>query len=199
MKRSFIVLVLAIIFAIVPNCTWADDVDMPSSTDLWDNWNSGDDGREVKPVSDEEFDKAIESLSSKKNKRLKKKQIPKGEEFHQGNETDFINENAPKSKDDGLPVVCIPVDLVIDDAILPVGHYQIKAEKTDDGVVMKFFQAQYLMAQVPAVETEDDFGEDTISFGKWNFEDDGNKIKFIFGSMDLNAYTEIKVNNPQEW
>jgi hypothetical protein len=55
------------------------------------------------------------------------------------------------------------------------------------------------MAQVPAVETEDDFGEDTISFGKWNFEDDGNKIKFIFGSMDLNAYTEIKVNNPQEW
>jgi hypothetical protein len=195
MKKNFLILLFAVFIGLSTNCVLADDVDLPSTGDLWDNWTSGDDGREVKPVSDEEFDKAIESLSSKKNKRqekLRKKQIPKGEEFHQGNETDVINENAPSNKDDGLPVVCIPTELVVGDEILPVGHYQIKAEKDGDNVVMKFFQAQYLMAQVPAVETNDDFGEETISFGKW-IQEDETTIKFIFGSMDLNAYAELKI------
>lgn len=90
-----------------------DDVDLPATGDLWDNWGAeqnfyGND----KNVSDEDFDKAIDSLKSKKNRwvdRLKKKQIPKGEEFNQSNETEIINEQADK---DTLPVVTIPVEII---------------------------------------------------------------------------------------
>lgn len=171
----------------------ADDVDLPATGDLWDNWSgAGQDGREAKPVSDEDFDKAIDQLDKKINKRKykqMKKQIPKGEQFHQGNETEFINE---KSDKDTLPVLSIPVELAVgSDGVLPVGHYQIKGEKDDDGnVYINFYQSQYLMARFPAVETDEDFDQDTIVFGEWSSEGE-NKIKVIFGSMDFNAYTII--------
>ena len=38
--------------------TLADDVDAPATGDLWDNWNTRQEEREAKPVSDEDFDKA---------------------------------------------------------------------------------------------------------------------------------------------
>ena len=176
----------------------ADDVDLPSTGDLWDNWGASQSyyGQD-KSVSDEDFDKAIESLKDKKNKwvkRFKKWQTPKGEEFHQGNETEAINQSDESKKDEGHPVVSIPVGLVIGDSILPVGHYQIQAEKDGDEVYLKFYQSQYLMAQVPAVETDDDFGEETITFAKW-FPEGEDEIKLIYGSMELNAYTVIKIQD----
>ena len=173
-----------------------DDVDLPATGDLWDNWGAeqnfyGND----KNVSDEDFDKAIDSLKSKKNRwvdRLKKKQIPKGEEFNQSNETEIINEQADK---DTLPVVTIPVEIILKDGVLPVGHYQLKGEKTDDNnVVLRLYQAQYMMAELPAIETDDDFDEETITFAKWLLEGE-DKIKIIYGSIDLNAYSIVDIKN----
>lgn len=173
-----------------------DDVDLPASGDLWDNWGAeqtfyGQD----KNVSDEEFDKTVDALKSKKNKRaerLRKKQIPKGEEFNQSNDTEIINEQVNK---DSLPVITLPVEIVLKEGILPIGHYQLKAEKTDDNnVVLRLYQSQYLMAEFPAIETEEDFDEETITFGKWLLEGE-NKIKIIYGSIDLNAYAIVNINN----
>ena len=174
----------------------ADDVDLPASGDLWDNWGAEQSfyGQD-KSVSDEDFDKAIDSLKSKKNKRaerLRKKQIPKGEEFNQSNETEILNEQV---SNDSLPVVTLPVEIVLKDGVLPVGHYQVKGEKTDDNTfVLRLYQAQYLMAEFPAVETEDDFDEETITFGKWLLEGE-DKIKIIYGSLDFNAYAIVNINN----
>ena len=173
----------------------AEDVDLPASGELWDNWNASQDfyGQD-KNVSDEDFDKAIDSLKSKKNKReerLRKKQIPKGEEFSQSNETELINEQADK---DSLPVVSLPVELVVGEDILPVGHYQVKCEKDGDNFVLKLYQSQYLMAQFPAIETDDDFDEDTITFAKW-FTEGEDKIKIIYGSLDYNSYAIINIRN----
>ena len=59
---------------------YADDLDLPATGDLWDNWNTREEGREVKPVTDEEFDKAIDQVDRKVNKRKYKQQkrnIPK--------------------------------------------------------------------------------------------------------------------------
>ena len=61
--------------------------------------------------------------------------------------------------------------------------------------MLKLYQAHDLLAQFPAVETTEDFDEDTISFAKWFFEGD-DKIKIIFGSLDFNAYTVVNVTNP---
>lgn len=187
-----VILCLLIFFAASCTC-YAEDV---STDDLWNNFGTTQDfyGQDKPAVSDEDFDKALESLKKKQNKFgnwLKKRQIPKGEEFHQGNETEVINEDVGDKN--SLPVICIPTELVIGDGILPIGHYQVSGDKDDEGnVSLKFYQAQYLMAQIPAIETDDDFGEDTISFVKWSNEGE-TSIKIMFGSLDFNAYTTVNI------
>lgn len=193
--KKFVVTIFVLFSIFMCTSVWADDVDVPATGDLWDNWSSPKDfyGQD-KPVTDEDFDKAVEQVKDKQNRNwfgLKKrnKNIPKGEEFSQSNETEIINSNADK---DSLPVISLPVELKVGDDILPVGHYQIKAEKENGNTVIKFYQAQYVMAQVPAQETSDDFGEEAILFAKWVPEND-NQIKLIFGSMDINAYALIDI------
>ena len=48
------------------------------------------------------------------------------------------------------------------------------------------------MAKFPAVETNDDFGAETISFAKWEPVGD-DSIKIIFGSVDFNVYTVVNL------
>lgn len=60
---SFIFLLLGL--ANLSLSVMADDVDLPATGDLWDNWNTRDEGREAKPVTDEEFDKAIQQVDKK--------------------------------------------------------------------------------------------------------------------------------------
>ena len=132
MKRFVIFVLLLLISFVNVNCALADDVDLPATGDLWDNWNTGaDDGREAKPVTDEQFDKAIEQVDKKVNKWknwAQKRKLPKGEEFSQSNETEMINDTY-NNQAPILPVLCVPVNLAIGEDTLPVGHYQIKGEK----------------------------------------------------------------------
>ena len=158
---------------------------------MWDNWNADQTfyGQD-KSVSDKEFDETVKKLEEKKNKKIRKKQIPKGQEFHQSNETEVIIESTDK---DSLPVVCIPAEITADDGVIPVGHYQIKGVKDESGnVFIELYQAHFVMAKFPAVETNDDFGSETITFAKWLPEGD-DKIKLIYGSMDLNAYAVVEI------
>lgn len=172
----------------------ADDVDAPATGDLWDNWNTRQDEREAKPVSDEDFDKALKQVDQKVNKWknwAEKRKIPKGEEFSQSNETEIIN-NEQEKADNSLPVLTFPFELQIGEDYMPVGHYQIKGEKVDGTVVFKFYQGNIEMAQIPATETNDDFNSETITFSKWEAQGD-NEIKIMYGSMDLNAYTFVPI------
>lgn len=198
MKKLFLI-ILSFFILMIP--VFADDVDLTSTGDLWDNWTTDGDGRETVPVSDEDFDQAIEQVKDKQNRnwlgmKKKNKNIPKGEEFRQSNDTETINEHSNKAS---LPVLSIPVELAAGEEFLPVGHYQIKGEKEGGNVYINFYQSHYLMAKYPAIETNDDFDKETISFGDW-FAEGNNKIKVIFGSMEFNAYTLIDIyrSNSQE-
>lgn len=171
----------------------ADDVDVPATGDLWDNWNTREEGREAKPVSDKDFEKALEQVDKKVNKWknwANKLKVPRGEEFSQSNETEMIKEE--HGADSSLSVLCVPVGLIAQGNVLPIGHYQVKGEKIDGQPVLKFYQAHYEMARFPAVETQDDFGENTISFVKWLPQGD-KQIKVIYGSLDMNAYAIIDI------
>ena len=198
MKKLFLI-ILSFFILMIP--VFADDVDLTSTGDLWDNWTTDGDGRETVPVSDEDFDQAIEQVKDKQNRnwlgmKKKNKNIPKGEEFRQSNDTETINEHSNKAS---LPVLSIPVELAAGEEFLPIGHYQIKGEKEGGNVYINFYQSHYLMAKYPAIETNDDFDKETISFGDW-FAEGNNKIKVIFGSMEFNAYTLIDIyrSNSQE-
>ncbi len=195
MKKFLIIAMVGFLILLSPKAM-ADDVDMPATGDLWDNWGTSQDfyGQDKKGVSDEEFNKTVDKLKEKQNKfgkLFKKKTVPKGEEFSQSNETEIINEHSEK---DTLPVVCVPVELSAGEGFVPVGHYQVKGEKDGDNIVLKLYQSQYMMAQFPAVETNDDFGQDTISFAQLLEAEDG-QIKLIYGSLDFNAYSIIKIKN----
>lgn len=174
--RKFFTILFGIIILSTGNISYADG-------DLWDNF--GDQNvYGQKPVSDEEFEKVLESCKKKK----KNKNIPKGEEFRQSNETDFIN-----TVEDALPVICISVPLKIgEDGILPVGHYQVKGEKKNGEPRLKLYQSSFLMADLPAVETEEDFDQPEINFvGMIDYNE--NQYKIIYGSVDFNAYAIVNI------
>lgn len=193
--KKFVILVALLCFSIIQPVK-ADDVDMPASGDLWDNFGASQDfyGQDKKGVSDEDFDKAIEQVKDKKNRgffgqKKRNKNIPKGEEFSQSNESEIIDAQVDK---DTLPVVSLPVELLVGDGVLPVGHYQIQGERKDGAVFLKLYQAHNLFAEFPAIETQDDFGEDEILFARW-FSEGDSKIKIIYGSLDFNAYTIVNI------
>ena len=195
MKYCLSLLTVLLFFALPVN---AGDIDLPASGDLWDNWNTNQDfyGQDKPFVSEEDFEKAIDS-KNKKNKNwfgLKKrnKNIPKGEERNNYSETEIYEPHEQSNAVNTLPVICIPVELSVGEGILPVGHYQVKGEKDGDKVVLNLYQAQFLMAKIPAIETTEDFGEDEILFVKW-VPDGDYKMKILYGSMDFNAYAYVDI------
>lgn len=151
--------------------------------DLWDNYGDQNTYGQ-KAVSDQEFDKALES---KQRKKKRNKNIPKGNEFHQSNETQFI-----KDAENELPILCIPVKLKIQDKIIPIGHYQVTGEKSENSTKLKLYQAHFLVAEIPAHETQDDYGKETVNFVELIGVND-TQIKIIYGSLDFNAYSLIDI------
>ena len=149
--------------------------------DLWDNFGDQNFYGTKGAVSDEDFDKAIESKKGTKPKKMK------GESYQQSNETEVINQ-LPKE----LPVVCISTTIQIGEkAVLPVGHYQVMSEKRGDKIYLKLYQGHYLMAEIEAQETLEDFNEPEVHFVKF-ITDKDNQLKIIYGSIDYNAYAILK-------
>lgn len=150
---------------------------------LWDNYADDTGAPAQKYVPDKDFDKAIEG---KMRRKKKNKNIPKGEMYRDSNETDFITDIPAE-----LPLLSVPLNLYIaEDSIIPAGHYQVKGEKIDGKPVLKFYQAHYLMAQIPAIETKDDFGQQQVNFVKL-IDHSAGQVKIIFGGIDFNAYAVI--------
>lgn len=173
MKKFFVILFL-LIFSV--------PVEVLAEGDLWDNFGDTNVYGQ-KPVSDEEFQQA---LDSKKGKKKRDKNIPKGESFSQSNETEMLSN---KSKE--LPILLIPMPLkVFDNGIIPIGHYQVEGVKENGNVYLKLYQAHDLIAKLPAQETNDDFGEPTINFVKLLPHGDYH-VKIIYGGIDFNAYTVL--------
>lgn len=180
MKR---VLVLILMIFITANCVFADD--FGSTGDLWDNFNNDAVSGSQKPVTDEQFNSIVDKLKAKRQKKPKQM---KGESFQQSNETQELKETVAE-----LPVICISVPLKLsEDAILPVGHYQAKGELVDGRPHIKLYQAHFLMADFPAVMTNDDFDEPELNFIKLIDYSD-TQLKIIFGSMDFNAFALVDI------
>lgn len=169
--------ILFIIFFASNNFVFADG-------DLWDNFGDTNVYGQ-KAVSDKEFEQALES---KKGKKKKDKNIPKGESFSQSNETEEIT-NASKE----LPVLLIPLTLKNNNnSTIPVGYYQLEGVKENGKVYLKLYQSHNVVAKLPAIETNDDFNEPTISFVKL-IPKGNSQVQIIYGGVDFNAYTVIDI------
>lgn len=171
MKKILLLFVFILIFTSLQSAQAEDG-------DMWDYF--GDQNvYGQKPVSDKEFEETVQRLEEKKNKTKKMK----GESFHQGNETEFLTKVPTE-----LPILSIPVVLKLTDNVqLPIGHYQVQGAKKDGKVSLKLYQAHYLIAELPAKETNDDFGHDTVNFVNLDTLND-NQVIIEYGSVDFNAY-----------
>lgn len=175
--KKFLIFVFTVIF-LMGNFTLAEG-------DLWDNFGDTNVYGQ-KTVSDKEFEQALES---KKGKKKRDKNIPKGESFSQSNETEQINQTSKE-----LPILLIPLDLKADNHIIPTGHYQVEGFKENGQTFLNLYQSHDVIAKLPVTETNDDFGESTINFVKL-LPHGQNHVQIIYGGLDFNAYTVIDIDD----
>lgn len=185
-----------VIFLFLMFCTsllaYADDMESfgDGAGGFGDYGKSIDDAMyKQKPVTDEEFEKTMQKLTDKKNKKKKKKF--KGQDLKQGEQNSMLNELS-----ESYLLLSLPVELIVDEeTTIPAGHYRVVAKKDKNKVHFEFYQAHLLIANVDAIEAESDFGENTINFVKV-LPYDENRVKLIYGSVDLNAYAFINIKEP---
>lgn len=152
--------------------------------DLWDNFGDTNVYGQT-PVSDQEFEKALES---KKGKKKRDKNIPKGENFSKSNETEQLSSTTKDPQ-----ILLIPLNLkTFNNLIIPIGHYEVEGVKENGNVYLKLYQAHNVIAKIPAAETNDDFNEPTINFVKL-LPHGENHVQIIYGGIDFNAYSIIDI------
>ena len=190
-KVAFIIFFLLMLS---PASVFADDF-FDSYTGIDHAW----DGQ--KPITNQEFEKAIDTLTSKQKKKEEKahkRKIKKisggGTSLHKGLEptSEIMAQDAVKEKDklEGL-LLNIPVDVIIDGKILQRGFYNVFGEKDKEGqVYLSFYQSHTLMGKVKAYKTNNDFDSDELDFVKM-LPYDEKYIKIVYGSLDFNAYTYL--------
>ena len=172
------------------------DVTYDSYADIDHAWDN------QKPITNQEFEKAIDTLTAKqkkKDEKAKKKKIKKisggGTSLHKGLEPmgEIQEQEILKDKDENEgQLINFPVDVVIDGKILEKGFYNVFGEKDkNNDIYLSFYQAHYLMGKVKAYPTKNDFDAENLDFVKMIPYDD-TYIQIIFGSLDFNAYTYLQ-------
>ena len=187
--------ILTLFFGLIFSANaYADEYDNYAGIDhAWDN---------QKPITNQEFEQAIDTLTAKqkkKDEKAKKRKIKKisggGTSLHKGLEPmgEISDQEILKEKGefDGQ-LLNIPVDVVIDGKVLERGFYNVFGEKDkNNDIYLSFYQAHYLMGKVKAHQTNHDFEAEELDFVQAIPYDD-TYIKIIFGSLDFNAYTYLQ-------
>ncbi len=190
MKRFF---VFALLFTILSSCSYADDE--------WDSFGDVDrawDGQ--KSITNKEFEEAINTLEGKKKQKeekKRKKMIKKisggGESLHPdlSPESEIKSLTPLKENEDGM-LLNIPVNMIINNEALDKGFYKVIGERDKDGnIYLSFYQSQFFKGKVKAVETRDDYEQETLDFVELIPYND-KYVKIIFGSLDFNAYAFVR-------
>jgi len=191
MKKIYII--LAFLFISIAAPVFADDTQDMSfdNIDGASRYSSTMDNAFMgqKKVTDEEFQKAL--TQAKSRKKVKRKDRPmKGKSFNEENNGGYLKETAENNL-----LLSLPIELItVENVQIPIGHYKIVGKKDGNKVYLEFYQSYTLVAKVPATETKNDFDQPTISFVKL-IPYNENNVQVIYGSIDFNAYTFIKIKN----
>lgn len=187
---ALIILVVGLYFAL-PALADGDDLDSGSFGSLMDDTKAFENpGVGQKQITDEDFQKTIDQLKAKRDRKKIKKQKRQGSTYNDDQDSDKIKDTAENNS-----ILCIPLELINGDGSdIPIGHYKVTGKQEGNNYYLDFYQAYKLIAEVPAIETDNDFDEPDVNFVKLIPYND-ERIKIIYGSMDFNAYTFIKIKN----
>ena len=169
--------------------------------DSWDDFSNIDrmwDGQ--KSITNKEFDQVVDALeerTQKKEEKQRKKKLKRigggGTSLHSELSPDskFSEIQSIKPKDDGV-LLNLPVNLNVNGKTLEKGFYKLVGEQDELGnVYICFYQSQFLKAKVEAVETQDDYGAETVDFAKI-LPHNESIVKVVFGSIDFNAFVYLE-------
>lgn len=171
------------------------------NADSWDDFANVDrmwDGQ--KSITNKEFEQVMEKLEEKEKqkeekqvKKKRKKLFGGGTTLHKElNPDDKLNEfESIKPKEEGI-VLNVPVSLVLGKDVLEKGYYKVLPEHDEETkkIYVSFYQSQFFKGKVEVVETEEDYGKETIDFAEI-IPYNTSFVKLIFGSLDFNAYAYI--------
>lgn len=189
--KKFLFIFAAVLFISTLSCNADEWDDFSGVEHAWDGQKS---------VTNQEFEQAIDTLEGKKREKeakKRKKMIKKisggGESLHPDLSTDSeIKALTPlKENKDGM-LLNIPVHLVINQQPLEKGFYKVIGERDkNNNIYLSFYQSQFFKGKVKAIETQDDYGQETMDFVELLPFDD-KYVKIIFGSLDFNAYAFVR-------
>ena len=193
MKKIFLLILCLILFFV------------PAFADEWDSMletNQSWDGQ--KSITNKEFEEAINVIEGKKKKKEEKKKRKKIKKISGGGTSlhselnpngEIVKQDALKQRNEEDLIINIPVKLqMYDGEILDKGFYKVTAKKEKNELYLLFYQSQFYMGRVKAKETLNDYEQETLDFVNLiPYNED--YVKIIFGSMDLNAYSFVKISN----
>ena len=192
--RNFIAILIFLSFMFSPFVFADDFFDSYTGIDhIWDG---------QKPVTNTEFEEAINTLTEKQKKKeekARKKKIKKisggGTSLHKGLEpmSEISAQDALKEKGefDGQ-LLNVPVNFIIGEKILESGYYNVFGEKDKNGeVYLSFYQSHCFKGKVKAHITKNDFDDEHLDFVKME-PYDKDYIKIMYGSLDFNAYAYVR-------
>lgn len=188
MRKIFVILFLLLIIALPvfagDDYNNDDGIDsLMKSSPIIDNAFNGQ-----KKITDEQFQQALDQVKAKHNKKNKKNKPFAGSNYNEENTGGYLNETADKNL-----LLSVPLCLTNGDGTeIPTGHYKIVGKKVDNQPYLDFYQSSTLVAHVPAIETQSDFDQKSINFVQLMPYNE-QRIKIIYGSMDFNAYTFIRI------
>ena len=188
MRRVLIYLLMLILFqsAVSSQETLEDFSDIDRA---WDGQKS---------ITNEQFEEAIDTLEGnkkKKEEKQRKKLIKRvgggGSSLHPDLDPSGAIKPMGAVGEEEARILNVPVHLIMNGNKLEKGFYRILAERKKDKIYLLFYQSQFLKGKTEAVETNDDFGAETIDFVNLTPYNE-NYMRVEYGSLDLNAYAFIK-------
>jgi hypothetical protein len=186
-KNLFFVIILIFIF-LPPvigedfNDTTGGIEDVLPYTNYFDEAFSGQ-----KKITEEDYQKTLKEVKTKQNQK-KKNKVFKGKDISQEDIGEYLDTTSEKNL-----ILIVPLKLINNEGVeIPIGHYKIIGEKLKNKVYLYFYQSYTLIAKVRAIETKSDFNENELNFVKLILYNN-QFVKIIYGSIDFNAYTFIKI------
>lgn len=169
--------------------------------DSWDDFSNVDrmwDGQ--KAITNKEFEQVMDALEEKSKQKEEKKEKKRFKKLFGGGTTLHKELNPDnevqeiqgfKPKEEGV-LINTPVQLVVDNTTLEKGYYKIIAERDEESkkIYINFYQSQFFKGKLEVIETQDDFGQETLDFAEV-LPYNESFVKLIFGCIDFNAYAFI--------
>ena len=179
MKKLFLILIV-LLFSSAFAADSSDVFDMPSTLQRDMDYQ--------KIIAPQDYEKLIKQLkgNTKKKKSKQKVLMP-----------DTVPDEDTVSKpsvfeEKYVATLMVPVVLVWEKGIVPVGYYKVCALKDESGnLFLSFYQGTQKIADIPAFLTRNTYDEETINYVRI-LPYDEKVVKIIYGSIDYNLETLVR-------